>query len=183
MQTIVNTRQAHAWNGYEGRHWAEHQDRWDAINSGANDYLFAAAAISEHDRVLDIGCGNGQTSRLAAGLATHGQVLGSDLSLPMLERAPASASAEGLTNIRFEQGDAEVYPLRAARSRLPSVASASCSSPIPSPIPSPHSGTCAVACGPAVALRSLAAALRRWPLHFGPSSNRMPFDCVAAIGS
>lgn len=28
METVVNTGQAEAWNGYEGRHWAEHQARY-----------------------------------------------------------------------------------------------------------------------------------------------------------
>jgi ubiquinone/menaquinone biosynthesis C-methylase UbiE len=114
MQSIVNTEQAQAWNGYEGVHWADHQDRWDVVNSGANDHLFAAAAIGDHDRVLDVGCGNGQTSRLAARLAAHGQIVGLDLSRPMLERARASAAAEGLSNVRFEQGDAQVYPFAPA---------------------------------------------------------------------
>ena len=45
MLAIANTDQAHAWNGYEGRHWAAHQDRWDAVNRSANDSLFGAAAI------------------------------------------------------------------------------------------------------------------------------------------
>jgi SAM-dependent methyltransferase len=110
MPAIVNTQQAQAWNGHEGVHWAEHQDRWDAVNSGANDFLFAAAAIDASASVLDIGCGNGATSRLAARLAVRGRVFGIDLSLPMLERARATAASESLVNVRFERGDAQVYP-------------------------------------------------------------------------
>lgn len=110
MYSIVNTQQAEAWNGYEGAYWAEHQDRYDAIGGGFNDALFAAAAIGDNDRVLDIGCGNGQTTRLAARWASHGHALGVDLSAPMLARARATASAEGIVNVTFEQGDAQVYP-------------------------------------------------------------------------
>jgi SAM-dependent methyltransferase len=76
----------------------------------ANDYLFDAAAINASDSVLDVGCGNGATSRLAARRATRGRVLGIDLSLPMLERARGTAAEEGLVNVRYEQADAQVYP-------------------------------------------------------------------------
>ncbi|MGD9894307.1 MAG: class I SAM-dependent methyltransferase [Dehalococcoidia bacterium] len=110
MQTFANHEQAAVWNGYDGLHWAAHQDRWDAVNGGFNDYLFDAAAIGAHDRVLDVGCGTGQTARHAARRATLGRVVGVDLSAPMLERARTSAVADGITNVTFEQGDAQVHP-------------------------------------------------------------------------
>jgi SAM-dependent methyltransferase len=95
MPAIVNIHQAEAWNGYEGAYWAEHQDRYDAVSGGFNNALFAAAAIGEPDRVLDIGCSNGQTTRLAARRARYGHALGVDLSAPMLARARATAVTEG----------------------------------------------------------------------------------------
>ncbi|WP_199430549.1 class I SAM-dependent methyltransferase [Qaidamihabitans albus] len=110
MASIVNTEQDAAWNGYEGRYWADHQDRWDAVNGGYNERLLAAARIGERDHVLDVGCGNGQTTRLAARLAVLGSATGLDLSEPMLERARATAAAEGLANVTFERGDAQVHP-------------------------------------------------------------------------
>jgi SAM-dependent methyltransferase len=113
MTAIVNTQQAEAWNGYEGAYWAEHQDRYDAISGGFNDALFAAAAIRELDHILDVGCGNGQTTRLAARQARSGHALGVDLSAPMLARARATAAAEGIANVTFAQGDAQVYPFPA----------------------------------------------------------------------
>ncbi|WP_433430493.1 class I SAM-dependent methyltransferase [Nonomuraea sp. CA-141351] len=107
--TIVNTHQAEAWNGYEGNHWADHHARYDAVNSGFNDYLLQS--VREGDRVLDVGCGNGQVSRLAARRARH--VTGVDLSAPMLGRARAAAAGERVANIDFEQGDAQVHPFPA----------------------------------------------------------------------
>ncbi|WP_145867253.1 class I SAM-dependent methyltransferase [Streptomyces capillispiralis] len=104
---VVNPEQAAAWNGYEGQHWAEHQDRYDALNDGANAPLLDAAALTPGDRVVDIGCGNGRVTRLAAGRAAY--ALGVDLSAPMLERARASAVAEGLENVEFVRADAQVY--------------------------------------------------------------------------
>jgi len=58
--------------------------------------------------VLDVGCGNGETSRAAARQAAAGSVLGVDLSSSMLERARQLAATEGLANVRFEQADAQV---------------------------------------------------------------------------
>ncbi|MCI2420737.1 class I SAM-dependent methyltransferase [Saccharopolyspora sp. K220] len=109
MASIVNTQQADAWNGYEGSHWAEHQDRYDAVNSGFNEHLLSAASIGERDRVLDIGCGSGQTTCLAAARATRGRAVGLDLSAPMLRRARETAAREGVGNVSFEQGDAQVH--------------------------------------------------------------------------
>ncbi|MEU5719568.1 methyltransferase domain-containing protein [Streptomyces sp. NPDC020403] len=109
MQHIVNTGQAQAWNGYEGTHWARNHDRWNAVNERFDEPLLAAAAIEEGDRVLDIGCGAGQTTRLAARRAGSGRATGLDLSAPMLERARESARREGVGNVTFVQGDAQVH--------------------------------------------------------------------------
>lgn len=110
MTTIVNTHQSEAWNGYEGRHWADNYEHYERGNEAFNAILFDAAAIRETDHVLDIGCGTGQTTRLAAQRASGGTVLGVDLSVPMLARAREVAATAGLENITFERGDAQVFP-------------------------------------------------------------------------
>ncbi|GLF99182.1 class I SAM-dependent methyltransferase [Streptomyces yaizuensis] len=108
---IANTDQAAAWNGYEGTHWAAHQERWNAVNAGFDRPLLDAAAITPGERVLDIGCGGGATTRLAARAAGAGHALGLDLSGPVLEHARTRARREAVANIAFEQGDAQVHPL------------------------------------------------------------------------
>ncbi|MFD5877565.1 class I SAM-dependent methyltransferase (plasmid) [Streptomyces yangpuensis] len=113
MGHFANTAQAEAWNGYEGAQWARSQERWDAVNDGFNQPLLDAAAISGTDAVLDIGCGAGRTTRLAARRAARGRALGLDLSGPMLGRARESAAREGVANVAFVQGDAQVHPLDA----------------------------------------------------------------------
>ncbi len=110
---VVNAAQAVAWNGDEGLHWADHHDRWNGVNDGFNAPLLDAAAIAESDRVLDIGCGAGRTTRLAARRAHCGRAIGVDLSTPMLERARALAADEGLADVAFEKGDAQVHPFPA----------------------------------------------------------------------
>jgi len=107
---IVNTEQATVWDGDEGGHWVQHQERYDAMTGAFTEALLAAAAIGAADRVLDVGCGNGQTTRFAARQANRGLALGLDLSTAMVGRAQQNAADEGLTNVRFERGDAQVHP-------------------------------------------------------------------------
>src|SRR3569833_1325323 len=87
------------------------------MTAGAVDYdteltRFAAVlrrawAIEPHDRVLDIGCGAGRTTRDAARLAPQGSALGIDLR----DVGPARERArdEGLTNVAVERADAQAY--------------------------------------------------------------------------
>ena len=83
---------------------------YDSELRAYNERLRAAVAVDPGDRVLDIGCGAGQTTRDAARAAARGHVLGVDLSVPLLERARALAIAEQLDNVTFEHGDAQVHP-------------------------------------------------------------------------
>jgi SAM-dependent methyltransferase len=108
--TIANVEMAEAWDGDEGDHWAEQAERYESIGRGYWEALEDAVAFRVDDQVLDIGCGTGRSSRDVARTATSGAVLGVDLSRRMLERAEAVARAEGLTNVRFEQADAQVHP-------------------------------------------------------------------------
>lgn len=130
---IANVDMAAAWDGPEGEHWAAHADRYEATATGYWRALLAAVAIDRDAAILDIGCGTGRSTREAARVASSGSVLGVDLSAKMLEHARAAAGAEGLSNVRFEQADAQVHPLPQALSVWPSARSARCSSPTPRP--------------------------------------------------
>jgi SAM-dependent methyltransferase len=85
-------------------------DFYDAELSRHTRHLRAAAQVGPRDRVLDIGCGAGQTSRDAARLAAQGSVLGVDISADLLAVARRRAADEGLSNVAFEQGDAQAHP-------------------------------------------------------------------------
>lgn len=74
-----------------------------------NELFRAAARVGPHDRVLDIGCGTGQSTRDAARAAVNGSATGVDISGPMLERARQLSDDEGLPNITFQQADAQVH--------------------------------------------------------------------------
>ena len=83
---------------------------YDAELSRYNVRLRAAADVRTADRVLDIGCGTGQTTRDAARAATSGSALGVDLSRPMVDRARLLSAQEGILNVNFELADAQVHP-------------------------------------------------------------------------
>jgi len=107
--TIANVEMAKAWEE-EGVGWTRDADRYDA--SGARHWrrFLDAGLILPTDRVLDIGCGTGQSSRDAARLAASGAVHGVDISTQMLDDARRRAADEGLTNVTFEFADAQVHP-------------------------------------------------------------------------
>lgn len=105
-----NAEQLRAWDGDEGAYWAEHPEYFDRSVAAYHERLLAAAAITGPDRVLDIGCGTGQTTRDAARAAAGGSAVGVDLSARMLEVARRRAAQEGVTNAAFEQADAQVHP-------------------------------------------------------------------------
>lgn len=106
----TNTAQAQAWNGPEGRFWAAHASAFEEVHAGYDAALFDVAAVEGADQVLDVGCGTGSTTRTAARLAQRGDATGVDLSADMTDVARYRAAAEGLTNIRFVQADAQVHP-------------------------------------------------------------------------
>jgi SAM-dependent methyltransferase len=105
-----NLDQLRAWDGDEGEYWADNADRFDRSIAPYHERLLAAAAISEREQVLDVGCGTGQTTRDAARAAAAGGALGIDLSSRMLDHARRQAAEDGLTNAAFVQADAQIHP-------------------------------------------------------------------------
>jgi SAM-dependent methyltransferase len=109
-----NAEQARAWDGDEGAYWAANAERFDEAVAAYQRPFLEAAGIGATDWVLDIGCGTGQTTRDAARRAVSGSALGVDLSAQMIALARQLVAAEGVTNARFEQADAQIYPFAAA---------------------------------------------------------------------
>ncbi|MEV4510971.1 class I SAM-dependent methyltransferase [Dactylosporangium sp. NPDC049525] len=82
---------------------------YDAELSRFRPVLHRAWAVQPRDRVLDVGCGAGQTTRDAAHMASSGSAFGVDVSAVAIERSCDLARAEGLRNVTFERADAQTY--------------------------------------------------------------------------
>jgi len=105
-----NAGQVDVWDGDDGAFWATRARHFDETLAACHGPFLAAADIGQRDRVLDVGCGNGQSTRDAARIAVHGSALGVDLSSQMLALARATAAEEGLSNVEFRHADAQIHP-------------------------------------------------------------------------
>jgi arsenite methyltransferase len=70
---------------------------------------FSLGEISPDERVVDVGCGAGIDSLIAAGMA--GRVVGVDMSPEMLEKARRAAVEAGRNNVEFRHGYGEELPV------------------------------------------------------------------------
>lgn len=85
-----NADQSADWNGQSGERWVANQGRLDAMLAAFGQAAVEAAAPAPGERVLDVGCGSGASSlALAARVGTEGEVLGVDISEPLIRRARA----------------------------------------------------------------------------------------------
>jgi SAM-dependent methyltransferase len=101
------------WNGAGGRHWVERQQPQDTVLGPILQATLERAHLRQGERVVDIGCGTGASSiALAERVGPPGQVLGVDVSAPMLaratERLPPGAP------VKFVCADATTYRFEAA---------------------------------------------------------------------
>ena len=103
-----NAAQAEYWTTVAGPKWTDHQEHQDQVLRPVSDRLIAAAKPKPGDRVIDVGCGCGATTiQFAERVGPAGEVLGLDISEPMLARARERAPQN--QPIRFELADATVY--------------------------------------------------------------------------
>lgn len=97
---------ADAWAGERVQRWLRLADALDRQLSPVNDVLFPAAALAPGERVLDVGCGEGRTTRRAAAqVGPSGSVVGLDVSDEMLVRASQVPAPDGAATIDWIAAD------------------------------------------------------------------------------
>jgi len=111
-----NAEQIEYWNKQGGPQWVAQVARMDSLIEPLGRAAQDRASIRTGQHVLDVGCGTGQTSlQLAQRVGPSGSVLGVDISTPMLDLARERARVEKLTNVRFENADAQTHALPASQ--------------------------------------------------------------------
>jgi ubiquinone/menaquinone biosynthesis C-methylase UbiE len=109
-ETQANQEQLRYWNEQGGPRWVQRQQQLDAQIHQLGLVAMQQAGIQQGARVLDVGCGCGQTSlELAEIVGPSGSVLGIDLSQPMLARARERRDERKLTNLEFLHADAQTH--------------------------------------------------------------------------
>lgn len=108
----ANRAQVDYWNAAAGKTWARFQQQLDRQIEPLGLEAMRRLAPASGERILDVGCGCGQTSmQLADRVGASGRVVGVDVSSPMLEVALHRAHGYSPGRLEFRQADAEVADL------------------------------------------------------------------------
>jgi SAM-dependent methyltransferase len=100
------------WNEILTPKWIRFRHLLSGNGKIHSDIAFADFDIREGDRVLDIGCGFGETAlEIGKMVGPTGEVVGIDCTDSFLEIANQERDAAGAGNVRYEVGDAQVCDL------------------------------------------------------------------------
>jgi SAM-dependent methyltransferase len=110
-RAVVGTKTAVAERLYD-------REQLDLLPANAIDQALGvgnpvrAAGLTPGEVVIDLGCGGGIDTILAArAVAPSGEAIGLDMLPEMLEVAARDAAAAGVVNVRWLRGDMEAIPL------------------------------------------------------------------------
>jgi SAM-dependent methyltransferase len=105
-----NAEQIRFWNEVNAAKWIRFQRAIDDQIGSLGRLAMDKAAIRVGERVLDVGCGCGDTTlELARRVGPSGFVVGLDVSAPMLGEAERRAREQGASNASFRNSDAQTH--------------------------------------------------------------------------
>jgi ubiquinone/menaquinone biosynthesis C-methylase UbiE len=108
---IVNDEQFEFWNEGIGKKWVEEDDSMNERLSILTKELFLRSNINRDDKILDIGCGGGQTTFEASEMVgENGYVIGADISKILLDLAKSKYA--NTKNLEFKYCDVQNYEFR-----------------------------------------------------------------------
>lgn len=117
MEQSIKTKQSmqndsefvHFWNEILAPKFIKYRHILVGGLSYHSDAVFPTLPIRKGMRVLDVGCGFGDTAvKLAERAGPGGEVMGMDCCDAFLELAQEYADAAGADNVSFQRGDAEI---------------------------------------------------------------------------
>jgi SAM-dependent methyltransferase len=107
-----NEEATEAWSGVLFDRFVQYRKLVVAGLGGFGEVAMKAHPPAAGDRVLDIGCGFGDTTQELAALAgPEGEAVGVDVAEPFIEKAVAEAAEAGVENVEFIAGDVQVMEL------------------------------------------------------------------------
>ena len=108
---IVNDEQFEFWNEGIGRKWVEEDNSMNERLSILTKELFLRSNIKRDDKILDIGCGGGQTTFEASEMVgENGYVVGADISKILLDLAETKYA--NTKNLEFKYCDVQNYEFK-----------------------------------------------------------------------
>ena len=105
------------WNGEVGQRWARNQRALDAAFAPLPAALIDRAALRVGARILDVGCGAGETALIATNrIGPRGDIVACDVSAPLLDvaRGRVEREAAGGASIDWTEADAATHAFGAA---------------------------------------------------------------------
>jgi ubiquinone/menaquinone biosynthesis C-methylase UbiE len=103
-----NSEAIEAWNGVLFDKFARFRETWTTGFSGHGDALLERFPLRAGERVLDVGCGFGDTTiALARLVGAGGEAVGVDAAARFVETGRRDAAEQGVKNARFLVADVE----------------------------------------------------------------------------